>query len=69
MKFAYNDGTILKLAFDCLPTFVGYANDDVEGKAMDCDNLTVGEGQTIGEAACLSTCNCLFCRTLRTSAD
>ncbi len=30
-----------------------------------CPNFTIREGQTFGEAACLSECNCEFHRMLR----
>lgn len=69
MKYVYSDGTILELVWDYPPTFIGYEDDHPEGKVMDCPSLIVLEGQTVGEAACLSTCSCLFCRTLRISGD
>jgi len=68
MKFLTESGKTVDLKFNDPPMFVGYSDNDPVGKVMDCPNLVVRMGQTIGEAACLSGCSCLFCRTLCTSA-
>jgi hypothetical protein len=68
MRYVDRDGNVTEWSWaKSSPLFVGYADNNPSGKMMDCPALIVCEGQTVGEAVCLSTCNCLFCHTIRTS--
>lgn len=67
MKFLTDYGEVVQMKINESPMFIGYSDNDPEGKVMDCPNLVVRMGQKFGEAACLSACNCMFCHTLRTA--
>jgi hypothetical protein len=65
MRVIERDGSQTIWNLDCSPVFLGYDDNNPEGKTLDCPNLIVRPGQTFGEAANLSTCMCGLCRILR----